>query len=282
MVSDCPLELLSCFPESSSVQLLCGFKPVSVHSQALLRNSRSGGRLPEMKTTSDRPSFSDLAGQLVEHNEPFLRDTLAVARVPVEQVATLAASLREQGDFWSIPRVRECVEKTITDTSLQRSTLNVLWGLGQMVRDYINPVDENVGALYAALKGREGVTSDDVERLKTNLDHLLVKQPALDYLVKAGHLSIVTGKELKGLEFISDIRAVFDEERTKIIGVLPYTTLRIEVDDLGRKTSVELRITEEQLNAISEKAELAKVKVSTIRAFAQELNIPVPTVGGEV
>ena len=98
---------------------------------------------------------------------------------------------------------------------------------------------------------------------------------------KADQLRKTTGIELEDIQLICDIRPVFDDARSTIMGAIPISTLKLDVVDRdGAPRSIEIRLTEKQLAELASKAELARQKIRVIKQTLAEKSIPLPTTAG--
>lgn len=105
------------------------------------------------------------------------------------------------------------------------------------------------------------------DRLKQNLTKLIQTYPALARFKKAERLAKIVGHPLEAIEFICDLRPIFDDDRKHVEGLMPYTRLCvIATGDDGLPKSFEVQMTNQQVIDLAEKAEKAMHKLETLRA----------------
>ncbi|MGO9466462.1 MAG: hypothetical protein ACLQVF_20165, partial [Isosphaeraceae bacterium] len=71
------------------------------------------------------------------------------------------------------------------------------------------------------------LSPNELSELKRLLPLIVMPYPARQRQAKAARLAIATGLRAETVDLVCDIRPVFDDSRTKVEGVIPFTTLKV-------------------------------------------------------
>ena len=108
-------------------------------------------------------------------------------------------------------------------------------------------------------------------RLKKVLGELIQPYPALARFKKAERLAEITGQQLEAVELVCDLRPIFDENRGKLEGMMPYTRLHIVATGVdGLPKSFEVELTHQQVLDLAGKATKAKSKLEVLRTSVEQ------------
>lgn len=195
--------------------------------------------------------------------EQMVKDLITISQVPREELLRLAESLQQQEGFLDSTRLATEVGRVLkhepqlsaaiaTITNLHASRLGrVLQGL----RRWSEADPKNA----ERIPNIQGI--DDALRI------IVRDYPALARFRKAQFLGTLTGQRAESVEFLCDLRPVFDEDRHAVEGVIPLTTLRIEYEPQEESTRVfEVIVPEAVLDEFIVKAQIAKQKLDVLRS----------------
>jgi hypothetical protein len=196
----------------------------------------------------------------IVHSPGAMADLLAVATLEPNQTAALRDRLQSARGFLDPSALKASIASVVTNEDLAGSVQRVL--------THIEP--ENVEPLLDTLEDhleqeKPPCNDDTLEALRAVLPKLIILYPALARFKKAERLASATGRQLESLDLICDLRPVFDEERSSLEGMMPYTRLRVVAsgtDDLP--TSFEVELTQRQVADLADKAERAKRKLDVL------------------
>lgn len=210
------------------VMFIRGFPPFLEHASA------SGGMVDDLKTVA---SLSD------------------------DQIGEIRKHLAAADGFLDPERLLAVIRETIEDPKSAEAVRRVFRNLG-------SGGAERVMASLERDRGDEDFPFEQTtfDRLKQVLGELIQPCSALTRFQKAERLARVTGQELESLELICDLRPVFDENREKLEGMMPYTRLHIvATGEDGLPKPFEVELTYEQVIDLAESAEKAKSKLDVLR-----------------
>jgi len=84
---------------------------------------------------------------------------------------------------------------------------------------------------------------------------------------------------VEAVDLVCDIRPVFDDSRTNVEGVIPFTTLKVVATGVDQfPISFEAVLSASDVLALLKKAELAVAKLNALGRLAERTNLPVPSV----
>jgi hypothetical protein len=88
---------------------------------------------------------------------------------------------------------------------------------------------------------------------------------------------VATGAELSEVQLLCDIRPIFNEEHSEVLGAIPITTLKLDVVSVdGSISRLEIRLTEEQVYDFCDKVLNVNNKINTIKSILKEKSITLP------
>jgi len=126
---------------------------------------------------------------------------------------------------------------------------------------------------------RQILSPDDLSDLKRLLPLIVKPYPARHRQAKAERLATATGLRAESVDLVCDIRPVFDDGRTKVEGVIPFTTLKIVATGVDRfPVSFEAILSASDVVTLLKKAEAAVTKLNALGELAEYAKLPVPSV----
>lgn len=225
----------------------------------------------------DTPPFAVLAEHLAK-DEGFVSDAKTILQIDDEKLDALAQALAQDESFLDRRTLSRVVEESLGSGENASDVSRIVWRLNQILRDADEPLEETVALLKGAISEfSEAISDADRDSVGERLEKLAAVPKAFARQQKAQQLAEATGAELEEIQIICDMRPVFDEERSKIEGAIPITTLRLStIGADGIPSSIEVRLTEQQVADLLAKARLAESKISVIKRTLREKSITVP------
>jgi hypothetical protein len=199
-------------------------------------------------------------------NENAIADLKAVASLDDEQVQAIRSALSQVKGFLDPKALTTTIRESLGDDSaagsVQRTLLNI--GPGDTKRF--------LGALSARREEEDfPLDQSTFDKLSRMLPALVQPYPALARFRKAERLATLTGQQLESVELICDLRPVFDEERARLDGMMPYTRLRIVTTGAdGLPNEFEAELTHQQVHDLADKASKAKDKLDVLRESVEQ------------
>jgi hypothetical protein len=193
-------------------------------------------------------------------NPDALADLGAVAGLSLDQVTEIHDRLARATGFLGPRALAAAIRDLIPDDNSVRAVQRVLQNL--------DPAD--VKRLLDALSERRKkpdfpLNEDTLTRLGSILPTLVQRYPAVARFEKADRLAELTGQQLESVDLICDLRPVFDENRERLEGMMPYTRLRVVATGAdGLPNSFEAALTRQQVHDLADKASKAKNKLDIL------------------
>ena len=165
---------------------------------------------------------------------------------------------------------------------------HLITGLSGWRRNFGSQPDEFASEIFARLKRLKGTNKTgnldgiDLEKVRQRIQRIVTPFPAVERQAKAEILSDRRGHPLGSLQVLCDLRPVFDESREALEGLMPLVTLRIVYGEQIVPITADIRLTENDLIKLCEKAERAKLKLTSLRAFMGKKGILAPEVDATI
>jgi len=228
-------------------------------------------------------SFRILAEHLVQ-DEDFVSDALTVLDIDDANFETLANGLRDSEAFLDRKTLSTIVEQVLGKADRSDTISHLVWRLNEMVRDADEPLQTAIAAFrHAVDETLEQKSEGDRKKLGERIERLVCTPPGFARQHKAQELTEATGAELDELQIICDIRPVFDEERSKIEGAIPVSTLIVDVVQTdGTSSRIQVRLNEQEVADLLSKAEFAKAKLAVIRRMLKDKSITLPATSATI
>lgn len=121
-------------------------------------------------------------------------------------------------------------------------------------------------------------SEDDISQMLSRLQIIMRPYSGLALQAKAQRLSEATGTQLERLEVICDLRPIFDENRERIQGVIPFTILKVVCKGVdGLPVSFEAILSARQVDELANKAIAANKKLDRLRELLADKILSVPS-----
>ncbi len=196
-------------------------------------------------------------------------DLLAVSQIPGERIDKLCLALGSAPGFLDHDRLAQVVQEIVPDERLASSTVSTIENLRR------ETVDKAVRALRRWREARSEnavkFPEEALASLEGKLPRLIHACPALERYRKARRLAGITGSTAEGIEVICDLRPVFNENRDRVEGLIPITTLKVVYEGQdGESRSLEVLLSPEMLDTLVKKAQTAQHKLKVLGESASE------------
>lgn len=216
---------------------------------------------------ANRPEMADV-----------VRDAKAVLDVSPEDLLNLSADLQSHSGFLDQTTLFEITRNRISD---QEKAKKIAGFVGRMSRLKITASD-----LLASIAewrsepdnvGGDLLTEVELAGLRDRIPTLVKNYDGLTRQSKAERLASATGMRLESVETVSDLRPVYDDKQEQVVGVIPLTTLRVVYNGVaGFPSSVEIALTEAQVEELAKKMNQAAKKLQVLKKLASEIQKPIP------
>lgn len=196
-----------------------------------------------------------------------LADLKEVAALSDKDVKALSQLLADAKGFLDPKTLAATIRQVVHEENAAQSVRRALRNLGP----------KDVEPLLKALSDQgqeEGspLAQDLLGRLAKILPELIQTYPALTRFEKAERLARLTGQELESFELICDLRPIFDESRTRLEGMMPYTRLRLVAKGAdGLPNAFEAELSEQAVHDLAEKAAKAIEKLDVLRKTVESI-----------
>lgn len=219
----------------------------------------------------------------------FRSDATAVAAIPKAQLEALLASLDAEAEdgFTGRARLSRVVHEHVTERAQADAAQRFLLYFARNRRakklkdasEYVNSVQKDIVDALAEKNAESSVRA----ALEERLPHLLKPRAAIDRQLKADELLRRVGHRAMSIDMVCDLRPVFDEDRARIEGLIPLTTLKIVALRSGAvepSVVTEVVLTESALSSLEEKLADVRKKLAAMKAYVSKTGVRVPDVRG--
>lgn len=223
------------------------------------------------------PPFRFLAEHLAQDDE-FLDDARQILGIGKDQYLRLKTQLAKSDAFLSRSDVSSLVKEVLGESDESSRIATMISRVGEIVHDAELKAKEAMDALGDAIQEKTaGLESQERETLILRLRELSAEPIGIAKQYKARQLVDVLGAELDDFKIVCDIRPIFDQQRERIEGAVPITSLRLDyTKPNGDSSVVELRLTEKQLAMFEEKITDATRKLKMIKQLMSDQNLRLP------
>jgi hypothetical protein len=156
--------------------------------------------------------------------QKMLDDLLQLAQVDEEPVRQIAEELAGSTGVLSAERVAAIVNEHLPEDvaePIARIVANIAPG---ELPSVLRTLD---GARRFGLRGAEALSDSALSRLKKHLHLLVQDSPALGLMRKAQRLLREIGNEVQSIMYVCDLRPVFDDDHTEVVGFVPLINMQI-------------------------------------------------------
>ncbi|WP_437636564.1 hypothetical protein [Sorangium sp. So ce854] len=220
----------------------------------------------------------DVLGQLFQQEE-FIQDARDMVAVPDDVFEHAIASVENTSGFLGPRQLVRVVAGSVADAQQRRALVRFLINFNRIRRDAGVTPDELANDVAETMRGvaSDWLTEEEMAVLASRVRRIVQPKQALERQVKAEQVVRRVGVELDEFVLVCDLRPIFDEDRERVEGMIPVTTMRVVVstpDSLP--TSVECRLTEKQVNKIYDELERARRKLDSLKRLLGEKDIVLP------
>ncbi len=190
-----------------------------------------------------------------------LADLKEVAALSATDVKALSQRLADAKGFLDPKALAATIRQVVHEENAAQSVQRALRNLGP----------RDIEPLLKALSDQgqeEGfpLAKDSLDRLAKILPELIQTYPALARFEKAERLAKLTGQQLESVDLVCDLRPIFDESRTQLEGMMPYTRLRLVAKGAdGLPNAFEAELSEQAVHDLAGKAAKAMEKLAVLR-----------------
>jgi hypothetical protein len=215
-------------------------------------------------------------------NARFLADAKRALDPSIEQLVAIADELSSFPGFLDQKTLRGIVGSIIQSDEHARSVSRLILNVSRMFRlsgRTLKDLSEQLDAWQRTDENQKVFSVEELAELQRRLSVILKPFDGIERQAKARRLVGATGLKLKAIELICDLRPVFDEERTSVEGVFPYTILKVVCDgEDGLPISMEAILSERDVDELAKKAEAATIKLRSLKALLAAKDIRIPAV----
>ena len=158
-------------------------------------------------------------------------DAKTLLEIGKDQISTLATRLQEHKGFLDRDSLTAEIQKDVQNEKHANGLARFISGIHELSRATGQGTDALIRQIEEELKKEEDaekrLSGENLDRLCSRLGQLIKPYPGLSRQSKAQRLCTLTGCPLEAVEIVCDLRPVFNEDRTAVEGMIPYTTLRI-------------------------------------------------------
>jgi hypothetical protein len=200
-----------------------------------------------------------------------VNDFVLLSEITPETLEGLSKSIAAYDVFGSEEEFKSLVIQYIPDEDQASAVLNSLRSLRP---ENIEQIIEVVGQWRNAERDHASRLSDGAfALLKNNLSILVRDYPAVAKIRKANWLGKATGNELQSIQFICDIRPVFNDARDTIELFIPIVTLKLGFErQNGEDDVLELVLDDSAITVLSQKLDVARQKLDALDHFMQKVH----------
>jgi hypothetical protein len=209
-------------------------------------------------------------------SQAFLRDAKLFASIPDTVFEAAISAISGHQGFLDGQEFASVLGPIVSDADQREALIRLVTNLSEFRRNAgISP--ERAGQIlrdsFEAVRGLDTTTTGTVS---TRLPHVLALHPAVEKQAKAQSVATALGGSLVEAKLISDIRPVFDEDRQRVEGLIPVTTMKVSVEFDYEVKVFEVRLTEAQVMALCEESGRAKQKLQTLKKLIVNQGYPLP------
>ncbi len=212
-------------------------------------------------------------------SDGFKSDARSLLMVDDDRFSTLVAQLQVAPVILGSVRLQEEIAKAgIADEGQVRLLTRIIPIFARWGRTAAHgKVDSFVATLHAALAS-EFSEAELANLAKRFVAMLLGEFPGLKLADKTEAVARATGRELRSVRLITDVRPVFDDGRERVLAVVPMTTLKLTTESLedGVPASTwEVQLSEWELVDLSTKIAEAQQKLAVMKKLLCDKDIEI-------
>lgn len=216
--------------------------------------------------------------------EALVRDAKLLLNLSAAQVEAVCGRLDAFPGFLDCAAVEEALTAVLGNAETCQALARFITNVDRRLRDLSQNVDQLLSQIEEWLgeeeNRRQGLFSpEEFEELKQRVPLVIRRFPGLNRQAKAQRLSQATGLPLERLDIICDLRPVFDKDRDRVEGMIPYTTLKIVCKGVdGLPVAMEALLSRRDVQELAKASAGAEKKLSRLHELLRERQVPVPRI----
>lgn len=205
-------------------------------------------------------------GEDVQSQKEMVDDLVLIADLKPELLEEVSQRLSAIPGFLEPARLHEMLQELTKDSRVAEALVRALRSIEPDHRE------EFLASLEHLPREESGeLDSQRLARLKDNLAKLVQPYAAMKRFEKAVRLAEATGNRFYSVELLCDLRPIFDDTRTKIEGMIPYTRLHlVAIGEDGLPLSFEVELSRQDVSDLSDKARKAEQKLAALMRFVAD------------
>ncbi len=213
-------------------------------------------------------------------NDARVKDVERILTLPVKEAEQFVTALQDAGtSAFTIEHIRAIARDKFADDDTAELLVRILLYLHHFKPLHGWSTDEILQNLRDSLASQESGSLPTFDKytplLRTALD-----SNAYSLAAKTALLTLDRIEQISDIAIITDIRPVFDDGRSEIIGSLILNSLRIHVANADRE-SLSFALDYDSILELREKCDLAIQKTNSARIFFEDLSGKSAVVVGE-
>jgi hypothetical protein len=213
----------------------------------------------------------------------FVADAKIALDLSIDQLDAISNELSSSTGFLDESSVHEIVGSIVTSEDHAKSLSRLIFKVSKALwssKVGTEHLMRRLGEWQESNDNPNLLSAEQLAQLQQRLPIILRPYTGIVLQAKAGHLADATGLRLDELEIICDLRPVFDEKRTRVEGIIPFTILKVVCNGVdGLPLSLEAILSEDEVGELAKKAESAMVKLKYLKELLRVKEIPIPSVG---
>ncbi|HLN31695.1 MAG TPA: hypothetical protein VK395_28400 [Gemmataceae bacterium] len=224
---------------------------------------------------------SEIPGRLLDFGA-YVSAAKVALTLPEDDLESLKNDLSSYRGFLSNNVLKELVHKSVKDGEKAEGLFNLLNLTDIHVQNNNRNIDaflDQLARWQQAPDNQGKLSTDELARLKHLVSSLATPAPARLRQAKAERLAATTGLRADAIDLVCDVRPVFDDSRTRIEGLIPFTTLRIVATGVDKfPVAFETVLSAKDVQALLKKAEEVVRKLNALGQLAERAALPIPAV----
>jgi len=203
----------------------------------------------------------------IVRSDAFRRDATRVLRITDELFEAANVALESATGSIGRSRIRTIVGGVLEDEDQAEGFIQFVLNFSDLRREFEVEPSQLVNDV---VQRTSKFSEPEQATLGARLDRVLRTKPGLERQAKVDDVAQKTGSHLDQLCLVTDLRPVFDETRENIEALVPMTTLKMVVHGDSGLTSVEVRMTEQELANLADEVSKARKKLATLGALVRK------------
>jgi hypothetical protein len=216
--------------------------------------------------------------------DDLIRDARILLNLDAAQVEAVRGQLGAFGGFLDRATIQQVLSGVVEDEQTCEALATFITNVDRRLRDFHQNVDQLLSQIeeWTAKEEnrRKGLLSpEEFQQLKERMPLLIRRFAGLSRQAKAQRLSQATGLPLETIDIICDLRPVFDKDRDRVEGMIPYTTLRIVCKGVdGLPMAMDALLSRRDVQQLAKAAANAEKKLARLHELLREKQVPIPHV----